>query len=373
MAVDPLATTLTPHGIGLALFIISISFSVLSAIIIGLRCWVRIRDRIFGTDDALMLVGWVLFIGVVGIVCRGTFAGIGASDDRLNAHLLQDGWMYFWFILTFVCCSLIFVKGSICVTLLRIAVEKIYRIIIWATLVVSCISPFIVIIGLMAICRPISANWDRSAGECSPPIVITGLSYLVSATSVATDLICAILPGFMLYKAQMKRATKISITIILGLGVLASIATIIRLAYTSSSHGQPKNILQNVGKIFLCSVFELGFGIIAGSLPSLRRLLKGWINFGTTKNDSPAQITSYRANTTKGRTSRIGTNPGSRRFHTTIVTNGTGDRDWERLDDPSSDHITYATETEVDLEMRILGQTGTLSGSKGSTEELRKP
>lgn len=42
----------------------------------------------------------------------------------------------------------------------------------------------------------------------------------MSASSVVTDLVCAILPGFMLYKAQMKTATKISISIVLGLGVL---------------------------------------------------------------------------------------------------------------------------------------------------------
>lgn len=69
-------------------------------------------------------------------------------------------------------------------------------------------------------CRPIQANWDKSAGNCSPPTVITSLSYLVSAAAVATDWVCAILPGFMLYKTQMKTATKVSISIILGLGVL---------------------------------------------------------------------------------------------------------------------------------------------------------
>lgn len=84
----------------------------------------------------------------------------------------------------------------------------------------SCISTIIVVMGLFTMCRPIQANWDKSAGTCSPPTVITSLSYLVSAAAVATDWVCAILPGFMLYKTQMKTATKVSISIILGLGVL---------------------------------------------------------------------------------------------------------------------------------------------------------
>jgi hypothetical protein len=65
-------------------------------------------------------------------------------------------------------------------------------------LATSCISTIIVIVGLFAMCRPIRVNWDAKAGTCSPPIVITSLSYLVSAAAVATDWVCAILPGFML-------------------------------------------------------------------------------------------------------------------------------------------------------------------------------
>lgn len=120
----------------------------------------------------------------------------------------------------FYCSSLVFIKASICVTLLRIAVARTHRIIAWATLTASCISTCIVLIGLLAICQPVTANWDLSSGKCAPPNVLTSLSYLVSASSVVTDLVCAILPGFMLYKAQMKTATKISISIVLGLGVL---------------------------------------------------------------------------------------------------------------------------------------------------------
>lgn len=35
-----------------------------------------------------------------------------------------------------------------------------------------------------------------------------------------TDIVCAALPALMLYKAQMKLATKVSISLVLGLGAL---------------------------------------------------------------------------------------------------------------------------------------------------------
>ncbi|KAF5017775.1 hypothetical protein F66182_10272, partial [Fusarium sp. NRRL 66182] len=121
-------------------------------------------------------------------------------------------------------------ESSICVTLLRIAVARSHRIIVWATLTFSLLSTSIVVIGLLVICHPVSAAWGDE-GTCAPTVVIASLGYLVSAGAIITDWICAVLPVFMLHKSNMKRATKFSVGIILGLAVLASLCTIIRFPY----------------------------------------------------------------------------------------------------------------------------------------------
>ncbi|CAG9998286.1 unnamed protein product, partial [Clonostachys byssicola] len=337
-------TSIDPQGLGLVLLVVTLFFTPLTVIVIALRCGVRLKHNVFGMDDALMVVGWALFMVVAGLVSKGTYYGLGARDERLNEYLVEKSKMvkpshpnslrfsanlsnkqHIWLFQTFYCCSLVFIKASICVTLLRIAVLRSHRIITWITLATSCISTIIVIVGLFAMCRPIRANWDTKAGTCSPPIVITSLSYLVSAAAVATDWVCAILPGFMLYKAQMKTATKVSISIILGLGVLASIATIVRLPYIKF-YAETIDYPYNVGNITLWSVFESGTGIIAGSLPSLRRLLKNWVNFDSSGGHSSSNVTPY---------------AGALR---STVTN----RDWEQLDDASSSRKIYVT---VDMEM----------------------
>ncbi|KAF4987607.1 hypothetical protein FDECE_15361, partial [Fusarium decemcellulare] len=203
MSVSPDVTSINPEGLGLVLLVVTLFFTPPSAIVVALRCWIRAKHGVFGTDDALMLVGWLLFIVVVGVISKGTYYGLGAKDERLNEYLVEHSKMHTWLFQTFYCSSLVFIKSSICVTLLRIAVIKTHRIIAWATLVASCVCTLIVIFGLFTMCRPVTANWDKDAGTCSPPIVITSLSYLVSAGSILTDWVCAILPGFMLYKAQM--------------------------------------------------------------------------------------------------------------------------------------------------------------------------
>lgn len=105
-------------------------------------------------------------------------------------------------------------------TLLRIAVEKIHRILVHGVIVMTCITSLIGFIGVLTVCRPVHAHWTPNVGECAPTSVITNLSYLVSASSIVTDWACAILPIFILWKTQMKTQTKISVAIVLTLGAV---------------------------------------------------------------------------------------------------------------------------------------------------------
>ncbi|KAH7141016.1 hypothetical protein EDB81DRAFT_724386 [Dactylonectria macrodidyma] len=366
MAVDSSTTHVTPHGLALVLLVVSLFFVAPCTVVVLLRTWIRARHGVFGIDDGLMLVGWALFMGVIGAISSACYIGLGTRDTYLNAGMIISGRFHVWMFQTLYCASLICIKGSICVTLLRIAVKKSHRIIIWVTLITSCITTLIIIIALLAMCQPLASTWGAVPGRCAPTMVLTGLSYMVSAASVTTDWICAILPGFMLYKAQMKRQTKISITIILGLGVLASIATMVRLPYLKY-YTQPRDYMYNVASIALWSVVESGTGTIAGSLPSLRRLLKNWVNFDSSVGQSPANITPFTGTNNATVTSKVATAP---RPHKGLRANMPGNRDWEPLDDASSSHKIYV---HVDVEMQSMERPTTSMRSVGSSEEVRVP
>lgn len=116
--------------------------------------------------------------------------------------------------------SLCAIKCAICVTLLRIAPGKIHRILVWAVIVMTCITSIIGFVGVLTACRPVSANWEPGTGVCASTDVITNLSYLVSASSIVTDWACAILPIFILWKTQMEMRTKVSVGMVLTLGAM---------------------------------------------------------------------------------------------------------------------------------------------------------
>ncbi|KAM0546228.1 hypothetical protein ACHAPJ_011014 [Fusarium lateritium] len=346
MALDATATSVEPTGLGRTLLAVTIFFLIPTTIIIVLRCWVRLRYKIFGVDDGLMLIGWMLYVAVSGIVARSTYAGLGTKDTDLNAYLQNDGRKFLWRFQVTYCISLLFLKSSICVTLLRIAVAKPHRIIMWATLTFAMLSTTTVIIGLFLVCRPISTAWGHKG-------------------TLVTDWICAILPIFMLYKSNMKRATKFSVGVILGLAALASLCTIIRLPYVKYYTIIP-NYLYNVANIVVWSIVESGIGIMAGSLPSLRKLVSSRFHFDSSSNNSPAQITPFSGTNRAIITSNSASAP-RRPNKAGASALGEGEGEWEQLDDAASSQKIYV---KVDLEMQSLERPTTSRASHGSSDDL---
>jgi hypothetical protein len=48
-----------PEGLALALLVVTIVFTALSTIVVGLRFYVRVSLNLFAVEDWLMLAGWV--------------------------------------------------------------------------------------------------------------------------------------------------------------------------------------------------------------------------------------------------------------------------------------------------------------------------
>lgn len=122
--------------------------------------------------------------------------------------------------------ALCLVKTSICITTLRIATNMPKLSIAVYALLGLIIATFLTtFIGILLLCRPVEANWDQSIilegrGECSPVTAMLGLSYMSTASTIATDLACAVLPAVVLWNTQMKRSMKIIVAILLSFGSL---------------------------------------------------------------------------------------------------------------------------------------------------------
>lgn len=70
--------------LALATLALSIVLSVLTLATVSLRCWLRMREKLFGADDGMMLVGMVTFQATSCVTAYACFIGIGTHDAKIN-------------------------------------------------------------------------------------------------------------------------------------------------------------------------------------------------------------------------------------------------------------------------------------------------
>lgn len=156
----------------------------------------------------------------------GALSGLGARNANLNETMMVESIKYLMIWMILYVAALCLVKTSICVTTLRIAttLPKL-RIAVYVLLGLTIATFITTFTGILLLCRPVAANWDQSIilegrGECSPITSMLGLSYTSTASTIITDLACAVLPAIILWHTQMKLSTKIMVATVLSFGSL---------------------------------------------------------------------------------------------------------------------------------------------------------
>ncbi|PTB77135.1 GPCR, PTH11-type [Trichoderma longibrachiatum ATCC 18648] len=264
-----------PEGLALSLMLVTIVFTVLSSVVVLLRFWIRQSHGLFSVEDWLMLAGWLLNLAHNAAVIVLSYSGIGSHDDVITVGMqFHIGlWTIIWQFLYVLDGALI--KSSIIWTLLRLSqgVGVVYTRILWALFALGWIVWQISWPVAIFQCKPVAAAWGEPGDCTSGQTVILNVSYFVSAANIFTDFSTALVPIFLLRNLQMPRKLKLITMGILSLGVLASVATIIRISYTWA-YTAPTERYYTIAKIVMLTVLECDLGIIAGSMPMLRHLLR---------------------------------------------------------------------------------------------------
>src|SRR5277367_2471267 len=120
---------------------------------------------------------------------------------------------------TFASLCMIALKFSIALFLLRIAVFKTQRVILWVIMGLSGVIHVSFFFAFIFECWPIGYFWGQFAGmegSCNNA-TINHYSFAVAAASVLTDWAFCILPMFMVWNMQMTPRTKVSVYMIFAL------------------------------------------------------------------------------------------------------------------------------------------------------------
>lgn len=135
--------------------------------------------------------------------------------------------------------DMMFIKLSIGIFLLRLATQKRYRYIIWGSLVVIAIWSLALFFWNIFQCNPVEAQWDYTilerdpSAHCASGEEIVNAAYALSVMTILSDWLYALIPIPIVWNVKMTTQAKITVVLILSMGVFASIATLIRLKFLS--------------------------------------------------------------------------------------------------------------------------------------------
>ncbi|KAL4792187.1 hypothetical protein BDV19DRAFT_392359 [Aspergillus venezuelensis] len=274
--------TLPFNNHSLAIFVATAVMVGLSIIAVLMRCFVRLYlVRAFGWDDVLMLVALALFMALSALCMMGSKVGVGHRvEDFPDLKTLQDALKVWWLGQMLYLWASAVSKIAIAVALLRLAVRRLHRFILWANCVVIVIIGLVFWLVLLFDCNPVSYFWERTnflkQGTCLSTHVLLIIAYTYSCVTIICDFTLGILPVFLVWRLQMNKRTKLALMGIFGLGAIASVAVVIRLPYLK--HYSDIDFLYSTYQIAVWSVIETGLAIIAGSLITLRPLFRWFLD-----------------------------------------------------------------------------------------------
>ncbi|TPR11363.1 hypothetical protein CAN33_0048340 [Aspergillus niger] len=238
------------------------------------RMYVRVFFiRNVGLDDYIMVLTMALSLAGFAVIIPEVIYGAGRhtvyveNTASIATHLnFATQGIYMW--------AIGLVKISIGLFLLRFAPRRGYKIFIWVVIVIMLLYTMICFLTLMFECKDIRTIWDENVkSQCFTSTQLLELSYTNTGLNILTDIIFAILPAIMLRHLQVNWRVKASLVCILGLGIFACAAAIVKLSVLPN-YGRTGDLLWDYSTLTIWVVVESNMGIIAGSLPTLKPLFK---------------------------------------------------------------------------------------------------
>ncbi|KAH9992558.1 hypothetical protein F4779DRAFT_637529, partial [Xylariaceae sp. FL0662B] len=265
----------------MSLFAVGIPFMVVTAIVIGLRIWVRVgivKDGL-KTDDFLMILGTIcnFALSIANMICGWYGAGVHVQDIPLENYeaLLKSNFANrFAYVI-----ALGFVKLSLLFFYRRIDPRKwiqwtIYFIMF--TVIGLTISTALICIWN---CTPPSKYWDvtgQQAGRCMPNSSRQTFFETNGIINIVQDVGIYLLPMPMIRTLQVRPRKKIALAGLFGVGFIALVAGCIRYYYVLKLANEADIWYYFADSLNWCSI-EVYAATICGCASTFNVLVKTYL------------------------------------------------------------------------------------------------
>jgi hypothetical protein len=181
----------------------------------------------------------IAYIAATVLAIYDVHIGLGRLNKDLNAWQQSESLKYYIIWILVYVFALATVKSSICITIMRIASQKMnMRITVYALLAVTWASFFITFIGTLLYCSPVNAIWTpmlviSGKATCAPVQTFVIIGHTATVSTILTDMALVVVPGIILWNTQMKRQAKLQAFGLLSFASIASVITMVRIPYVN--------------------------------------------------------------------------------------------------------------------------------------------
>ncbi|KAF3038265.1 hypothetical protein E8E12_000315 [Didymella heteroderae] len=177
----------------------------------------------------------------------------------------------------FVVIGISVAKISVTFFLMRLTIRRLYSYFLWGVVIFLACFAIACVCTLVFQCIPIQAAWDT---RLQPPPFGTGNDRCFSGKAfgqiglfngiinIATDILLALTPIPLIWALRKTVLSRVSLTIVLGLGIFAAIAGVMRQASMATTFTDAEPWVHDTYAVW--NFVELNMGIIAASLPATK-------------------------------------------------------------------------------------------------------
>lgn len=151
------------------------------------------------------------------------------------------------------------------------------RVIIISTVIFSVYTFSLFFVAVFQCGSPNKYLLHKIQGKCISWNVLGPMNYIHGVMNALTDWIFVSLPILVVRKANMNGRDKWSVVFVLVIGVLGSVASVVRLFYINDLHSGDKDattFFSDASGIAILSTIEPGMGITAACMATLKPLFK---------------------------------------------------------------------------------------------------
>ncbi|EFQ97744.1 integral membrane protein [Nannizzia gypsea CBS 118893] len=264
-----------PEYVGTTVMVLAWLLFAVSVGIVGTRYYVRwkIVAR-FTIDDGLILIALALALGNSIFLSISTHYGLGTHMTELSKEQIMYTvkWVFLceFFSIMSPCVSRIAYASL----LLSILPPMKWRSkVLWALIWIQFVVDVVCVVISFSQCQPLNKFWDRSVpGNCWSPVVQQNIGFFQGSVCSLVDLVLAIFPASIFWNLNMELKKKISLSLLMGLGVIAMIASIIKTIQLQAITATA-DITYAMAHLATWWTLEAYLVIIATSIPTLKPIV----------------------------------------------------------------------------------------------------